>query len=68
MFGPLSQDDVDRVLSQFEGHLHQRWLNFLSLTSAFENLNIREDVCRELDFSDWEAVTDTASWDDMAGG
>jgi len=72
---PLSPDDVERILRQFEGHLHPRWLNFLSLTSAFEDLNMQEDTTiyqslssREWDFNDWEAVTDAANWNNMTGG
>lgn len=72
---PLSPDDLERILSQFEGQLHPRWLDFLSLTSAFEDLNMQEDTTiyqnlssREWDFNDWEAVTDTANWSDMKAG
>ena len=70
--GPLSEDDIDRILRQLEGQLHQRWLNFLSLTSDFEDLNVQEDThqslsSREWDFNDWGAVTGPASWDDMTG-
>jgi hypothetical protein len=72
MSAPLSFDDVERILGQFEGHLHPRWLNFLSLTSAFEDLKMQEDTniyqsvsSREWDFNDWEAVTDAANWSNM---
>jgi hypothetical protein len=73
---PLSPDDVERILGQFEGQLHPRWLNFLSLTSTFEDLNMQEDTTiiyqshssREWEFNDWDAVTDAANWSNMTGG
>jgi hypothetical protein len=75
MSAPLSPDDVQRILGQFEGHLHPRWLTFLSLTSAFEDLKMQEDTTiyqsissHEWDFNDWEAVTDAANWSNMTGG